>query len=449
MQRQKSERVKDMKQTIIFGEQEQDSLKLIPCLLTLLFIFSLPCLVFAEDHGHKHSYAVAEHENKKAENEQHEEDENHHENHEVHEVHEGHEEPELKFSDNELKEFSIELSQAGPGVINKTLDLTGEVIVEPERLYHVVPRVSGVVLQVYKHLGDAVKAGDLLATLSSRNLADAKAQFVAADSLLQLANANLQRERKLYKGKVTAKREFLAAKQVQTEMSIKRKAAKQRLLALGLTEQSIRSLLQNSDTDLTLYELRAPADGAIINKHAAIGEVLETNTRSFTVADLSQVWVNLTVYQKDLPLIQLGQQVLIFSRFGLADQEVSAHSAISWLSPTLDEKTRSATARVVIDNHGGYWRPGLFVSGKIAFAETKADVVVPLTALQTVEGQTVVFVQHAEDDFEPQAVKVGRKDRQQVEILQGLKAGQTYVSQNAFTLKAQLQKGEFGEGHSH
>jgi cobalt-zinc-cadmium efflux system membrane fusion protein len=409
----------------------------------MLFIFSFQPSLFAADHDHK----PGEHE--ETEHKQHKQHKDDKDDEHNHEEHNGHEESELKFSNAELQEFSIKLAQAKSGVINKTLGLTGEVIVAPENLYHVVSRVPGVVRQVFKHLGDRVKAGELLATLSSRDLADVKAQYVAANSLLQLANANLKRERDLYKSKVTAKRKYLAARQVQTEISIKHKAAQQRLLTIGLTEKAMDSVLRNMDKDLTLYRLRAPAEGVIIEKHAALGEVLETDIRSFTVADLSQVWVNLTVYQKDLPFIHQGQQVLISTRFGLADKTTSSLSTISWLSPVLDETTRSATARVIIDNSEGHWRPGLFVSGKVSIASAKADVVIPLSALQTLEGQTIVFVQHAEGEFEPQSIQVGRRDHLQVEILQGLKAGQTYVSQNAFVLKAQSQKSSFGHGHSH
>ncbi len=410
------------------------NLQLISHIFSLFIILSVPSFALAEEYPQEHG-----------QHEDHEE----HEKGEEHGEHEGHEEPELKFSAAELQEFSIKLDQAHPGVINETLNLTGEVIVAPERLYHVVPRVSGVVRQVFKHLGDKVKAGDLLATLSSRDLADAKAEFVAADSLLKLANANLKRERDLYKSKVTAKREYLAARQVQAEMAIKRKAAEQRLSAIGLTEKSILSVLRNVDKDLTLYELRAPADGVIIEKHAAQGEVLESSRRSFTVADLLQVWVNLTVYQKDLPFIHQGQQVSISTRFGVSDKQTTAMGDISWLSPVLDETTRSAIARIVIENPHGHWRPGLFINAKVAIEKKQAEIVVPLTALQTVEGKTIVFVQHEDGGFEPQPVQTGRRDFQQVEIIQGLKRGQTYVSQNAFSLKAQMQKGEFGEGHSH
>jgi len=104
---------------------------------------------------------------------------------------------------------------------------------------------------------------------------------------------------------------------------------------------------------------------------------------------------------------------------------------------------------VVINNTDGQWRPGMFVSGKVTIAENQAAIVVPLTALQTINGKKILFVQHEDGDFEAQAVSLGRRDEQQVEVLIGLHVGQTYVSENAFTLKAQLQKGEFGSGHHH
>lgn len=402
-----------------------------------------------KEHGHAHESENQQHDKEQYTHKQGHEYETEKHNEDKHGEDEADEGAELKFSTAELQEFGIKLSQAKAGVINKTLELTGEVIVAPESLYHVVPRVSGVVLQVFMHLGDSVKAGDLLATLSSRDLADAKAKFVASNSLLKLANANLSRERDLYKNKVTAKREYLAAKQVQTEMSINRKAAEQRLLSIGLTDQAIDSVLNNSHKDLTLYELRAPADGIIIEKHAVQGEVLDTVIRSFTIADLSQVWVNLTIYQKDLPFIQQGQQVLINTRFGLTAKANLSASTISWISPTLDKKTRSANARVVIDNPENNWRPGLFVSAKVAIENTKVAIVIEQSALQTIEAETIVFVQHKEGVFKPQVVQVGRRDYQNVEILQGLEQGQVYVSHNAFVLKAQSQKSSFGHGHSH
>lgn len=416
-----------MKQTYSFTNKKPRYLKSVPYLFILALILNTQTLSFAVEHSHQHDEHSHSHES---------------------ESHDDHEEPELKFSTAELDEFSIKLSQVSTGEISKTIDLSGEINIAPERLFHIVPRVSGVVREVFKQLGDKVTKGELLVTLSSRELADAKAQLVVTDSLWQQANTNLKREKNLYSSKVSSKRAYLAAKQVQAEMSVKRKAAKQQLLAIGLSNNAITSVLNQADNNLSLYELRASADGVIIERKVALGDVLEANERGFTVADLSQVWVNLTVYQKDLGLIKQGQQVIISTSFGLDDKKTIT-GTISWLSPLLDETTRSATARVIIENKTGHWRPGLFANAKVSVEKRGARVVIPLSALQTIEGQTIVFVQHKIGMFEPQVVQLGHRDQQQVEILQGLKPGQTYVSQNAFVLKAQSQKSSFGHGHNH
>ena len=360
-----------------------------------------------------------------------------------------HEEGEvLKFTAAELKQFAIEMKQAGPGQLSKTLSLAGEVVVAPDRLYHVVPRVPGVVRRVFKELGDPVTEGEVLATLFSRELAEAKADLVVAHSFLQLANTTLKRERALYNKKITAEREYLEAKQAQTKAAVELKAAKQHLIALGLSDQNVASVLRQNGDDLTRYELRAPANGIIIGKHAVHGEVLNTENFAFTIADLNTVWVNLTVYQMDLPLVHKKQSVLIATREGVAADDSESHGVIDWISPTLSESTRSATARVILDNNTGRWYPGLFVNAVVGIDETQAEVVIPRTALQTLEDQTVVFVQEA-DGFEPRPVRLGRRDEKNVEVIEGLHAGETYVSENAFTLKAQMSKSAFGDGHAH
>jgi len=354
----------------------------------------------------------------------------------------------LKFSPDVLKEFAIKLAQANSGSIRETSLLSGEVVVAPDKLFHVIPLAAGVVRKVFKQLGDSVKQGDLLVTLSSRELANAKTKLVAANSLLRLADASLKRERELYKKKVTAKREYLEAKQAQTKAAIELKSAKQGLLALGLSIQDVVSVLRSSGDDLTRYELRSPAEGIIIYKHAVHGEILNTEIKAFTIADLDRVWINLTVYQKDLPLIHKGQAVLISTRHGSSAEQSEFRGVIDWISPTLSESTRSGTARVILDNVNRRWRPGLFVNGAVVIAKTAAKVVIPRSALQNIEDRTVVFVQEG-DEFEPRPVQLGRTDTHRVEIVQGLESGETFVSENAFTLKAQMSKSAFGGGHSH
>lgn len=347
----------------------------------------------------------------------------------------------LILTDREIEEFEIKLDIAASGTIKETLTLPGEVTLDPDRLIHIVPRVSGVARQVYKTLGDSVKTGDLLATLSSRELAEIKAETEAAKSRYELAITTYDREQKLKKEDLTTEREFLEAQQIKDTAYIEYKLAKQKLRAIGI--EQIKNQCSN-DCDLTLYEIRSPGDGVITEKHIVQGELLNEESLPFVISKLDHVWINLTVYQKDLGRIETGQQVRIVSGYGIPDVE----SIIDYISPKVSEETRSATARIIIDNNDQKWRPGLFVSVVVTLSDFTSDIVIPKTAIETIDNQSVVFIK-TDEGFEPHSVKLGRSDTTHVEILDGLHEGEQYVTKNAFVLKAQMQKASFGDGHGH
>ena len=187
-----------------------------------------------------------------------------------------------------------------------------------------------------------------------------------------------------------------------------------------------------------------PFAGTVIEKHLTFGENVGAYADVFTIADLSTVWLNINIYQKDLVSIHKGQTVEIEIGHGIP----SVEGKIAWVSPQVDEGTRTATARLELPNPDGSLRPGLFVTAKVVVDSSVSKLVVPKTALQTFEGKTVVFVLD-EDGFEPKPVELGRENGTTVEILSGLVSGQTYVTEGSFTLKAQLSKGAFGDGHNH
>ncbi|MBU4566618.1 MAG: efflux RND transporter periplasmic adaptor subunit, partial [Proteobacteria bacterium] len=194
----------------------------------------------------------------------------------------------------------------------------------------------------------------------------------------------------------------------------------------------------------TRFEIRTPFAGTIIKRHITLGEKVNTDAEVFTIADLSTVWIDINIYQKDLALIQKGQVVQI----EIGHNKQSVVGKIAWVGPLVGESTRTATARVVVPNPSGVLRPGLFVNAKVAVSSNMADIVVPKSALQTFEDRTVVFVR-TDEGFKPQPVKLGRRNTTRVEVLSGLETGQTYVSKGAFLLKSQLSKAAFGDGHNH
>ena len=194
-----------------------------------------------------------------------------------------------------------------------------------------------------------------------------------------------------------------------------------------------------SNESLVPYELKSLVDGTVIKQHIALGEVLELTSEPFVVADLSDVWVDFSVYQKDIGLVRKDQKVTVVAPHGLG----TATGTVSYMGPTMNETTRTALARVVLPNPEGTWLPGLFVSGRVEVEVKEYPLVIPQTAIQVYEDRESVFVK-TKDGFVPRAVKLGQKDSNSAEVLQGLKAGETLVSKGAFHLKADLLKGTFG-----
>jgi cobalt-zinc-cadmium efflux system membrane fusion protein len=199
-----------------------------------------------------------------------------------------------------------------------------------------------------------------------------------------------------------------------------------------------------SDESLSPYEVKTLIAGTVIAKHITLGEAISREHAAFVVADLSSVWADITVYQRDISTVAVGQDVQISG--GHAHPAVTG--AISYVAPVIDEETRTALARVILPNPGGTWRPGTFITARILLESFVVPVAIPRTALQHFEDQDVVFVQTPEG-FMPRPVTVGRSDENTLEIVSGLAAGENYVSQGGFTLKAELGKGSFGGGHAH
>lgn len=350
----------------------------------------------------------------------------------------------VRLNDAELKEFDIEVGTAGAGNLKVHVSLPGEVVANADRLAHIVPRVSGVAREVRKSLGDRVRKGEVMAVMESRELADAKAAFLNATEKLALARANFAREEDLWKKRISPEQDYLQAKQALAEVRIELRSAEQKLHALGFSDEYLAQLPSQPDMSYTRFEIVAPFDGTVIEKHISTGEAHKEDSEVFIVADLSSVWVNLSVYQKDMPYIRKGQPVVVSAGHGIPDMS----GVISYIGPLVGEQTRTAVGRVVLPNKGGNLRPGLFVTGLITVDSVPVLLLVPKTAVQTVEDKPSVFVK-TKEGFVLQPVTIGRSNETHVEITSGLKPGTRYVKSGAFTLKAQLSKGAFGDGHGH
>ena len=353
--------------------------------------------------------------------------------------------PHVRLTKGQMSELGIQVATAKPGRLEVHLELSGEIVLNSDRLVHVVPKVAGLVRQVAVSVGDTVEEGEFMASLDSRELSDAKAAFLTASVRKRLAWTEHQRERRLWKKGVTSKKEYLSAKKALAAAQIETRAAKQKLYALGLTKKAVAALSKHPGRRYTRFTVRAPQGGTIIAKHMVRGESVQAHETVFSIADLSTVWVDLTVYQKDLAKIRSGQKVTIHGGHGVP----RASGTIAWVSPLMDPSTRTGTARVVLNNPEGSFRPGLFVTGRVEVADVEATLVVPHNARIGLRGRRVVFVQTPKG-FAPRPVEIGRKDHKQAEILQGLSPGERYAFGNILVLKAEVERGVLEHaGHSH
>lgn len=197
-----------------------------------------------------------------------------------------------------------------------------------------------------------------------------------------------------------------------------------------------------SNQSLTTYDLKAPISGTVVDRQVALGEYASEQKPAFVVADLSTLWVDLSVYRRDFARVRLGDKVAIDPEDGGAP----ILGAVAYVSPIGSADTQTALARVVIPNDSLRLRPGLFAVGTITLAEKPVDLAVRLGALQSIDGRTVVFVRSG-DAFEPRDVELGERDGEAAEVVFGLMPGDVYAAKNSFVVKAELAKGSASHEH--
>jgi cobalt-zinc-cadmium efflux system membrane fusion protein len=356
--------------------------------------------------------------------------------------HQHHEEDLVKLDPEVAKRAGIEVAEAGSGKLQSNLTLPGEIVINADALAHIVPRAGGIAHEVRKSLGNRVVAGEVMAVLDSRELAEAKAADLAAEARLALAEANLERLEGLRAEKIVAEQQYLEARQRLAEAQIEHRTTEVKLHAFGLSDEQVRSLAQEPDTLFSRYEITAPFSGEVFEKHLTLGEVVTAETDVFVVADLSTVWADITVYSQDLPFVEVSDEVIIRAQGSEGEQR----GRIIYVSAMVDEGTRTGRARAQLANDDRRWRPGMFVTAELVLEADEVPVLVPDDAIQTIDNRPILFIEER-GGFEPRRVVLGRSDGRHWEILAGLVPGDRYVIRGAFVLKAELGKGTAEHEH--
>lgn len=238
-------------------------------------------------------------------------------------------------------------------------------------------------------------------------------------------------------GKVAANEEALA--RVAPRFPGIVKAVKKRL---GDSVERGEVLAQiESNESLKTYDVTSEIGGTVIQKDVTLGELVKDDKTIFTVANLDTVWIDLSIFRRDFGSLAVGSEVEFHTGEGHVSGQKHIHATVSYISPFGSEGSQTMLARCVVPNPEGLLRPGLYVDGEVVTGQVEAAVTVRNGALQELEGKTVVFVAEGEA-FEKREVRVGVRDTERCEIISGLRAGERYVAENSFIIKAELGKSE-------
>ena len=348
----------------------------------------------------------------------------------------------VQLADDTLKSAGIEIQAVGPRQMTTTFEVPGEIKADETRVAQVVPRLQGVVVEVASKEGDTIQRGDLMAVISSRELAEAKSTFLAAAQRLQFARGAMEREENLWKKKISAEQEYLEARRQFEEARLGQDLASQKLVAIGLTPAAVNALSTAAPESLPRYEIRAPITGTVVERHLTVGEAVPADRNIFVIADLSSVWIDASIPAKDLARVRMGQVATIVA----TDLGLTAPGRITFIRSLIGEQSRRATARIVMPNTGGAWRSGSFVTVRLEQSSANVPLTVPVSAIQTFRDWQVVFVRYG-DWFEARPLTLGRSDGEWVEVLSGLKVGDRFAATNSFAVKAEI--GKLGATHDH
>lgn len=353
--------------------------------------------------------------------------------HDAHEEREEHEDRRVRLGEDQIRQAGIGVQAAGPAPLQAAAEFSGEIRFNEDRTAHVVPRLAGVAEQVAVNLGEPVRKGQVLAVIASNALSEQRSELLTAQERRDAARLTYEREKKLWQKRISAEQDYLQAQSALREADIAVRNATQKLAAVGATASS---------ASLNRFELRAPFDGTVVEKHLALGEAVREDASIFTVSDLRSVWAEFNVAPKDLATVRVGQRASVSS----TAFESRVEGRIAYVGALLGEQTRTARARVTLTNPDGAWRPGLFVTVSVYGEQQALPLAVPADAVQTLEGQAMVF-KAVPGGFEAVPVKVGRSDGRVVEILGGLQAGDRVAATNSFVLKSELGKASAGHEH--
>ena len=337
----------------------------------------------------------------------------------------------------------VSVGYTEPFDVGITIEATGKVATNQDFFVIVSPRISGVVKEVYVDWGESVTKGQNLVVLDSIELGEARAYYLKSIAKLKLAEKNYERELSLYQQNITSKKHFLGTENTLEQAQIEQKAAKEKLLLLGLPSGDIQKMNESEAYISSLFTITAPFDGTVIDKKVAVGELKNAFDPMLTIADLTHLWIWFDIYEKDISKVKMDSKVTVSVA---AYPEERFEGCVTYIGNTIDEKTRTVKVRAEVGNRHKKLKPGMFARILLQVDEAACSVGLPEAAVQADGHERFVFVPLKDGYFIRRNVTIGARLNGYVKVINGLAVNDQVVVKGGFLLKSEIMKEKFGEG---
>ncbi len=334
----------------------------------------------------------------------------------------------------EQRAAGIQVQPAIETEVAEIISLNGTLQADQERIANVLPLVPGRLVASSVPLGATVKAGETLAVIESIDLGEAQATNRQNRSEAALTESALARAQKLAAEDIIAQKDFERARDDAERARAAHRASTDKLRLLGVTPAPLNA---NQDA---IYPVVSPLSGTVIDKHAVPGSLVGTEPL-YTVADLTTVWLEADVFEKDLAQLIIGSTATVAVA---AYPERKFEGRLTYVSPTMDAISRTVKARIEVPNVDGVLKPGMFASALLSSAEAPRALLLPAAAVTLFNNKPTVFVLTSRG-FEPRSVEMTTRANGSVEIHHGLQPGENIAVSGAYTLKSRLLKSSLAD----
>ena len=350
----------------------------------------------------------------------------------------------IDLSEEAKKQIDIKTIAVEPGPVKSTLKAMGKVLAPNDRKAIVGFTFSARIVKLHAAVGQWVEKDQPLVTLECEEMGNARSEYVKALTDCELSRLDFNREDRLFKKDIGAKKDYLETKARYQIACASLNAAEEKLIVLGLSKKQVEEISQTKRVSPRVT-VNAPIPGRVVKNTAVLGAAIDASTEIMVIMDLKSLWIDAEIYEKDLSKVKKGQEVEIAVP---AYPEKHFSGRIHYIGDMVNPDTRTITVRTKVLNKDFKLKPGMFADIKIMTGQKENAIVVPKDAVLDDGDQKIVFVQNG-DRFMLRRVEVGTRYNSDIEILKGLEIGEWVVVEGNYQLKSRLHEEALKRAHVH